>query len=277
MSQAIEDLDLYDRMRIAKAHLNYWWVKDEAIKLGRLKTCRAMKAMKHWSLPYESMEDVRVRASKVETKILREHYNNLKFIVENDDFISDRERFTGVALEYRRGQIIVNCNRPQAVNNYVLRILDRGSNLPDDAKKLLLLGDGPTRFSFSYVGMRKFSNSAANLEQDYVEIQRFLRKLRDTIGLANRVAPLIPNIENYYYFDRYKSPLRVEFMGIPRDGCVEEDIFKSALRVTGLPNDEENKYLPGRTLPEDQIPEQNTPQQALNRYVNTRILSRRRF
>lgn len=272
----IEELDAFTKLGLARSFLNYWWVKDEAIKLGRLKSCRAMKIMRLDKNPLTSTHGTKDRSAKIDSAVLREHYQNLKFIVETDKYIQDRSKFTGVTLEFRKGRIIVNCDRPQAIKNYVLKIISSASNLPDIGRSAFLLGEGPTRFSFSYVGMRKFSNAAQRLEADYQEIKSFLEKLRNTIELANRIAPLIPNIENYYYFDRNKHPIRIEFTGVPREDITANQVLLSAVKIKGLPKGQKSS-APGVKIPTNQIPEQNTPQQELLRYVNREILSRRRI
>jgi hypothetical protein len=226
-------MDEYIKLSLAKSILNFWWVKHEAIKLGRLKT-----------------------------------------IAESDSYIQDRDKFVGVTLECRKGRVIVNCDRPQAIRNYVLKILSFASNLPDEGRALFLLRDGPTRFSFSYIGIRKFTDATQKLESDYQEIKAFLVKLKNTIKLANRIAPLIPELENYYYFDRNKHGLRIEFKGISREGITTNQVLNSAVTVTGLPG--KRMFVPGIWLSEDKIPPQNSPQQNLLRYVDRQILSRRR-
>ncbi|GAG19307.1 unnamed protein product, partial [marine sediment metagenome] len=83
----LEDhLGLRDKYFVSRSFLLYWWIKKRAIDLGRIKSCRAMKVMKP-----KTKEDIDVwkMIENVGTTVSREHAKNIKFILEENEYVKD--------------------------------------------------------------------------------------------------------------------------------------------------------------------------------------------
>lgn len=270
-----EEIKHFNKLRFAKAFLNYWWIKDKAVEQGRLKTCRRLKVMDLTTLSSPNNDfEINERLKKIRDTTLKEHYNNIKHIVKQDSFFQNEEVVRNIDADPRSGRVRVIFTRDQTIKNYVIRVLETSSNLPlEQVNPHFILGDGPSSFSFSWQGSRRYYREGSHLEEDYNSIDDWLRRAKNTIRLVERVAPKMSDLERLYGFRHYgRSPAKIEFTGITPENCSVEDILKSAFVATG-PNGTVRKQRGSKVTPKEVTP-YRTRQEILNDYVSNVILQR---
>jgi len=268
----LEDhLSLRDQYFTSRSFLLYWWIKRKAIELGRIKSCRAMKVMKP-----KTKEEINVynMVESVGTSVSREHAKNIKFILEDDEYIKDASFFTEVNLETRRGRVKVVCSPTQAKANLCLKLIHKNSNVPSEALRANFLDESSTSFfCFYYTGFRSVASSIQNMRDDYGKIDGFVEKLKNTIALVNKVGPHIPNVDTYEWWMPNREDLKIDFTGVTDDDLSADAILKSEMVIS--PRSQDSVTVPGNSIPAVQRVRRVTAQDRLNQYVQNVIMTRR--
>lgn len=268
----LEDhLDLPDRYFASKAFLMYWWIKKKAVDIKRIKSCRAMKVMKPKNVDDLNVDEM---VDSIETSALKEHAKNLKFLLENNPYISGSQNIIEVNAESRRGRVKLICSAVQSRRNSALKIIYKNSNIPEEILKELFFVDSYSAFFLFHYSSASFNSSATNMKDDYDKIDDFAKKLRNTIKLANKVYTYVPRVEDYEWYAPSRDELKLEFTGVNHEEITADSILESEVVVSVEGSD--SVVIPGETVPEEERTRRLTAQDRLNQYIQNVIIPRRR-
>lgn len=258
----MKETSTYDKHSLARVFFLFWTVKDKSLELGRIKSCRAPTDIKKFISGAGGSPQVLV--DKLSQKIYGEHYKNLKCILDESGIAKSRW-VDVVHPEPRRGRFKIECTYDQARKNNALRVLRLNSNLPDNAKSLFLLGDGPSSFIFRFAA-RQNSFTRSALINDCDSVADFIKKFENTMKLVGKVAPSIPDLHDFDYFA--PNPLRchIEFGRLPTENLTAESVLDCPFKIT-----EPSVVQPERVADGDG----RSTQDRLQDYVQNVILARR--
>ena len=257
-----------DKLRFAQAFFNYWFVKEKAVELGRLKSCRRLKAMDLTTVSsFDQSYIINNRLDKIKTVYVKEHYSNIKHMILQEPTISEN---CEVSVDARGGVII----RIEQKNKVILDVVRYNSNLPLDLlQPHFLLSDNGTSFRFNCESLQKrFINNAA-LVEDYVKILDWIRRYKNTILLIDRLHPKFPNLRAQLFWAR-RDGAKIEFTGVTNENCSVESILESAF--IAIDSDGKVRRQQGKKVKPSLIPVTRTRQQILNDYVTNVIIPQRR-
>lgn len=259
-------LSCYHKALIASAVFSYWTVKEKAIAIGRLKNTRTPAFFDSFDGKVISDHEAKLVSGKITAMVNREHYANLSHVIENEPFFKNLDRFQGVDSDSRRSQIKIRCTRQQAVNNNVMRMLHNGaSNLQiADLQKFFWIHDSAKHFSFVVE-----SDRAKSYESEFQNLETFITKVKNTVALVDRVAPLVSKITDlethtYYYSSADKARIRFTFASASEPTA---ELILSA-KIEAFKAGDESKVFASAASPHE------IKQQAITSYINEYIKGR---
>lgn len=271
-----QSCNLPGKIELGRAILNYWSLKQEAIRLGRIKRCRAPSTLTDLYNSSPNDETIKSVAKKLTTVAKRETTSNIKYVMMQNPTIGNPEYFRKIKVNLRGGSIILTCSTEQEQRNKVLNLIQYHSNIYlRDFRRFFLLPGYDTLYYSLYLPNNMFnqdSYSVENLIWENTEITSFISKVENSIKLTERIYPYISDINNYYY-----NRPRLEFLGVSNNMTAQE-VLESAINVfySG-----KTKVIEGVSLtneePKDIVEETRelTAQERLNDYIATVINPRR--
>jgi hypothetical protein len=202
-------LSCYHKSLIASSIFNYWTVKEKAIALGRLKSTRTPSFFEKFDGREITNNDAKFLSSKVAATTNREHFENLKFITENNSYVKDGGDVVRIEPCMRRTYIRFALAYPKSTClNNVMRLLHAGnSNIPLAHLSDLFLIDSYNRGLTFHVGYER----ARTYSDEIVELGTFIEKVKRTVALTDKLVLAAKKKIDFEVFNYYSDRSRCYF------------------------------------------------------------------
>ena len=266
----MSELSSYAKLSCAKAFLTYWWIKDYAVKIGRIKSCRKTKLM---DLPdYIGNVDVRTTLARFDEVISRDHMANIAHVVKKAFPCEPHDQISSVNIG--RGHVTAYCSVLRLGQNAIIPAINASNLRSTPACSNFILSDYTlSNFEFEFKHCKLLQGRDLSvLREDYDRLNAWLKKIQNTFALIDRIDS-IRSTENYWYSTEVRL-MNVDFTGISQNTMSVKDVLSSEV-VMSSRRSSKTVTLNGTTTSRAPAPAPKSRQQMLNDYVNDVILPRR--
>lgn len=263
-------LEPYAKSALAHSFITYWSVKAEALKLGRIKSCRRSKNM-DLAVISQDWKQVKGVLLKINASINKEHAANLRFIFENSEILRDKEKYT--TIHAGKNEIKVFPSYDQEWYCTVIPMILNSNLIAAPAAKEFVFNSDYYRYPFIYKAANiQVGVGYKALRKEYGEALSFIERVENTFNLTRRIAQVIPNIKSNVM--AINPGARIEFKGVSLNTTSAKDVLESAFVISNLDGEKEI-ICDGVVVKDSIVPVSRSRQEALNDYVQNVIVARR--
>lgn len=200
-------LTCYPQALISSAIVNYWSVKEIAIKCGRLKSTRSPKFFDNFN--GRSLDDRQAKtvAERINYMALREHSANLQHLASLDKIIGDKAFVESLSGEAQYG-FNIRFAHPHRQDRLILYAIKQNMceniTAADFSRFFAIETDSPSIHG-NYGGLTSLTAQAENFQQQ-------LKRIADSVRLVQKLKQALATTKwTVNDLERYDSKIQVRF------------------------------------------------------------------